>query len=364
MGFPTSVADEVLVRCGRHCCICEEFVGSKIELHHIVQVADGGDNSVDNCIPLCFNCHAEVKSYNPKHPKGRMYTPTELKGHRDKCYKKYGFADNMTKMDVAETEKPIFASNKSDVAVTWGYVEQDKLCPLLPGALVLIAGYTESRKSTYVQHIANWNIKQGHRVAYCCLRNHPTQIAFEIIAEAAHINANDMKTGMMTEENWKSVEQANKDSHSENLALIPYDKVSKSDDIIELVENSGADIVVVDDFNGLVFDNHNSVEKFLYELKNVAGRTNTTVFCIYNLDVPKVRVDKRPMLSDFPSDCYHRMFDVIQFLFMPEKHYADAYEEKDMLEVINVKGAWRNPLTFRMVSPENITGVFSIETNK
>ena len=35
-------------------------------------VADGGDNSVDNCIPLCFNCHAEVKSYNPKHPKGRM----------------------------------------------------------------------------------------------------------------------------------------------------------------------------------------------------------------------------------------------------------------------------------------------------
>lgn len=46
MGFPTSVADEVLVRCGRHCCICEEFVGSKIELHHIVlhhivQVADG-----------------------------------------------------------------------------------------------------------------------------------------------------------------------------------------------------------------------------------------------------------------------------------------------------------------------------------
>ena len=120
MGFPTSVADEVLVRCGRHCCICEEFVGSKIELHHIVQVADGGDNSVDNCIPLCFNCHAEVKSYNPKHPKGRMYTPAELKGHRDKCYKKYGFADNMTKTDVDENEKTLFASNNSDVAVTWG----------------------------------------------------------------------------------------------------------------------------------------------------------------------------------------------------------------------------------------------------
>lgn len=49
MGFPTSVADEVLVRCGRHCCICEEFVGSKIELHHIVQVADGGENLKSIC---------------------------------------------------------------------------------------------------------------------------------------------------------------------------------------------------------------------------------------------------------------------------------------------------------------------------
>lgn len=36
-------------------------------------VADEGDNSVDNCILLCFNCHAEVKSYNPKHPKGRFH---------------------------------------------------------------------------------------------------------------------------------------------------------------------------------------------------------------------------------------------------------------------------------------------------
>ena len=25
---------------------------------------------------------SKVKSYNPKQPKGRMYTPTELKGHR------------------------------------------------------------------------------------------------------------------------------------------------------------------------------------------------------------------------------------------------------------------------------------------
>lgn len=86
MGFPQKIADEVLVRCSRHCCLCGVYAGSKIELHHIKQVADGGDDSAENCIPLCLNCHAEVKAYNPHHPKGRKFTETELKGHRDKKY--------------------------------------------------------------------------------------------------------------------------------------------------------------------------------------------------------------------------------------------------------------------------------------
>ena len=63
MGFPQKIADEVLVRCSRHCCLCGVYAGSKIELHHIKQVADGGDDSAENCIPLCLNCHAEVKAY-------------------------------------------------------------------------------------------------------------------------------------------------------------------------------------------------------------------------------------------------------------------------------------------------------------
>lgn len=29
MGFSTKVADEVLVKCGRRCCICGKFCGSK-----------------------------------------------------------------------------------------------------------------------------------------------------------------------------------------------------------------------------------------------------------------------------------------------------------------------------------------------
>ena len=105
MSFSKEVSEKALVCCGRCCCLCHKFCGVKIELHHIKQKADGGDDSFDNCIPLCFDCHAEVKSYNPHHPKGRQITESELKKHRDEWYKKkaetptYEYNDELRQLD-------------------------------------------------------------------------------------------------------------------------------------------------------------------------------------------------------------------------------------------------------------------------
>jgi hypothetical protein len=71
---------DLLVRCRRRCCICYRFCGAKIETDHIEQ--SGGDG-IDNALPVCFECHAEIHAYNPAHPRGRMYTPDELRKHRD-----------------------------------------------------------------------------------------------------------------------------------------------------------------------------------------------------------------------------------------------------------------------------------------
>jgi hypothetical protein len=54
----------------------------KIETDHIRQPADGGDDSIANAIPVCFDCHAEIHSYNDKHPRGRKFTPEELVKHK------------------------------------------------------------------------------------------------------------------------------------------------------------------------------------------------------------------------------------------------------------------------------------------
>ena len=71
MSFPEGVAARALVASGRCCCICHKFCGTKIELHHIKQHAYGGEDTFENCIPLCFDCHEDMGKADPKHPKGK-----------------------------------------------------------------------------------------------------------------------------------------------------------------------------------------------------------------------------------------------------------------------------------------------------
>ncbi len=87
MPFPASVVDELLVKCARFCCLCRQHKGQKMEIHHIDQEADGGANTADNGLPVCFDCHADVNSYNDNHPKGRKYRAKELRQLRDQWFK-------------------------------------------------------------------------------------------------------------------------------------------------------------------------------------------------------------------------------------------------------------------------------------
>lgn len=90
MGFPENVKLRALIACGRQCVLCGKFCGTHMELHHIKQHADGGADTFENCIPLCFNCHADVATYNPHHPKGTKYSEAELIERRDIFYKEIG----------------------------------------------------------------------------------------------------------------------------------------------------------------------------------------------------------------------------------------------------------------------------------
>lgn len=83
MAFDEKGVERLLVECHRRCCVCHRFCGVKIEIDHIRPRGDDGTDEIDNAIALCFECHAEVHLYNPKHPKGRRFRESELKAHRD-----------------------------------------------------------------------------------------------------------------------------------------------------------------------------------------------------------------------------------------------------------------------------------------
>jgi HNH endonuclease len=87
MPFSPSVREETLVRSHRRCCICHEFAGRSVNVHHVIQEADGGLNTIDNAICLCLRCHAEAGHFNSRHPLGTKYAPTELLAHRDQWWK-------------------------------------------------------------------------------------------------------------------------------------------------------------------------------------------------------------------------------------------------------------------------------------
>jgi len=83
MAFDREEVSELLARCHRRCCICHRFCGTKIETDHIEPRAESHNDDIENAIPVCFECHAEVHSYNDKHPRGRKFTAEELRRHRD-----------------------------------------------------------------------------------------------------------------------------------------------------------------------------------------------------------------------------------------------------------------------------------------
>ena len=105
MPFPRDQVDELLVACHRRCCVCHRFCGVKIETDHMIPKVDNGADDINNAIPVCFECHAEIHSYNDKHPRGRKFRPDELRGHKEQW------------LEICRTKPEIFVNASRDYDV-------------------------------------------------------------------------------------------------------------------------------------------------------------------------------------------------------------------------------------------------------
>lgn len=79
---------KVLLWCERHCCLCGKSCDTNIIIHHIEQEGENLSD-IDNAIPLCFDCHGKINSYNPKHSVGTSFRTKEIKARRDQVYENF-----------------------------------------------------------------------------------------------------------------------------------------------------------------------------------------------------------------------------------------------------------------------------------
>jgi hypothetical protein len=81
---------KILLWCERHCCLCDKACDTNIVIHHIQQKGTDEElSNIDNAIPLCYDCHGRIKSYNLAHRVGTSYRIEEIKARRNQIYDKY-----------------------------------------------------------------------------------------------------------------------------------------------------------------------------------------------------------------------------------------------------------------------------------
>jgi hypothetical protein len=87
--FSEEVKRKVLLWSYRHCCICGKACGLDIEIAHINPAKSRGADDIDNAIPVCYSCHADLGRYYDKHPRGTKYKDEEIKKRRNQVYEQY-----------------------------------------------------------------------------------------------------------------------------------------------------------------------------------------------------------------------------------------------------------------------------------
>lgn len=213
----------------------------------------------------------------------------------------------------------------------------DKACPLFPGTIALVAGYTSAGKSIYVQQAMLKNMARRNKVLYFHLKDSADAIINSIIAIESLTNLENIQSQLLTEKDWSRISNALNSINFDCLKLVPFNlNSSVKEEIIVALEKSNAELIVIDDINALNLQDNNSVEEFFYKLKRLASQTNTTVLIITNVTQNHNRIDQRPMIQDIQYEALYRMCDIVQFIYRGEYDYYDSQAE-NRIEVITVK---------------------------
>jgi HNH endonuclease len=143
----------------------------------MIPAGDGGSDDIENAIPVCFECHAEIHSYNDRHPRGRKFRPEELRQHKEQW------------LEVCRTRPEIFINTSwsSDVGPLQALIDELEFN-------LVVADYskTEGLGSLFYDYQLRKAIQQG---AIATLRDDLKALILN--AYVPIVRANQIVRGMM-----------------------------------------------------------------------------------------------------------------------------------------------------------------------
>lgn len=299
--------------------------------------------SPSNGIWLCQSCSKLIDSDPLRYTRETLYAWKKIAEITSALQLERPFSRNtMDDRDhsaVESSNNRWFSKRDKHLPISFGYKSIDDFCKLVEGSVILVSGYVGIGIDAFVQNVARYNLKKDSRVIYFNLKESSSTIINSILAAESHVGINDIRTANLTAEQWTQIALAANSLGQCQIIFNPHDSniSSMPSHFLSAITSGNADIVVLDDLDGLCIENATSLNSFLYQMRNAAIQSGTIVFLLVDLDEIPKRMDKRPMLYDPKGNRISKFCDVIQFLYHADDDYFPSGSDIRILELIFAK---------------------------
>ena len=250
--------------------------------------------------------------------------------------------------DSMEEIDELFKNNEDITGLSYGYRALDLMTTgLHEDELIILAARPGVGKTAFALNVAqNIGTSTDENVAIFSLEMGATQLVNRMLCAEGTINANNLRTGQLTEEEFEKLFVAMGSLSKANIFIddTPGIRVSeiraKSRRLMQ--ERGGLGLIIIDYLQLIEGSGRESrqqeVSEISRQLKKLAMELNVPVIAISQLSRSvEQRQDKRPILSDLrESGSLEQDADIVAFLYRDDYYRSEEGEEEDEMDDDNV----------------------------
>lgn len=229
--------------------------------------------------------------------------------------------------------------NKKELppGITTGYPCLDEIViGFEPTQLIIIAARPRIGKTAFALNLAeNMALKEGKKVLFFTMEMSAEELTHRLISSAADINQMAIRSGALTEQQWKEKESLLKKLYTQNIAICDAVRLSPMQ-MLSIIKTykavHGLDIVFVDYLqlmdcgrSPLPQTRNEEVSIITRGLKAIAKETKLPIVALSQLSRSSEQMGRRPRLSDLrDSGSIEQDANVVMFLHRSGIPFVDA----------------------------------------